>query len=210
MLMAYEGGAPGTEDYGKPFNIRMQSGGFLNGWASHDGFSTFDRIEDPMATNDGKWHHVAFVKAGINFYVYRDGKKVANNTTNNVGTNTLSDDNTELCVGGRKRGAEFGQNCQEPFGGSIACAKMGKSSPSDKDIIKIYNDERVFFSENVQSTLHGTSNNITALGYDESEDILHVGTSSGRSDFRGFVRINNTTTGITSAISAHDNFIVEQ
>ena len=46
--------------------------------------------------------------------------------------------------------------------------------------------------------------------YDEVTEQLHVGTSSGRSDFRGLRRINNTTTAVTTAISAHDGFIIEQ
>ena len=41
-------------------------------------------------------------------------------------------------------------------------------------------------------------------------DRYHVGTSAGRSDFQGLRRINNTTTAVTTAISAHDEFIVEQ
>jgi hypothetical protein len=51
---------------------------------------------------------------------------------------------------------------------------------------------------------------VTALAYDEVTDLLHVGTSAGRSDFQGLRRINNTTTAVTTAISAHDEFIIEQ
>ena len=40
--------------------------------------------------------------------------------------------------------------------------------------------------------------------------IYHVGTSAGRSDFRGLERINNTTTAITNTIAADDGMIVER
>ena len=48
------------------------------------------------------------------------------------------------------------------------------------------------------------------MEYDEKKHILHLGTSSGRSDFRRLVRINSTTEGVTTGISAYDGFIAEQ
>ena len=40
--------------------------------------------------------------------------------------------------------------------------------------------------------------------------VAQRGTSSGRSEFRGLNRINNTTTAVTTAISASDGFVAEQ
>jgi hypothetical protein len=51
---------------------------------------------------------------------------------------------------------------------------------------------------------------VTALAYDQKTELLHVGTASGRSEFSGLRRINNTTTAITTSISAHNNLIAEQ
>ena len=59
-------------------------------------------------------------------------------------------------------------------------------------------------------TFSNEVNAVPALAYDEVTEQLHVGTSSGRSDFQELRRINNTTTAVTTAISAHDGFIVEQ
>ena len=42
------------------------------------------------------------------------------------------------------------------------------------------------------------------------KQILSIGTHDGRSDFRRLVRINSTTEGVTTAISAYDGFIAEQ
>ena len=50
---------------------------------------------------------------------------------------------------------------------------------------------------------------VTALGYDEDTELLHVGTSAGRR-FQGLRRINNNTTAVTTAISASDELIAEQ
>ena len=59
-------------------------------------------------------------------------------------------------------------------------------------------------------TLHGTSDSVIAMDYDDTTETLHVGTSSGRSDFCNLRRINNTTTAITTDISASNGLIVEQ
>jgi len=74
----------------------------------------------------------------------------------------------------------------------------------------MYADEKVLFEENAKCTLYSTTDYVQDLEYDEKTSLLHVGTSSGRSDFQGLRRINNTTTAVTTAISAHDEFIVEQ
>ena len=74
----------------------------------------------------------------------------------------------------------------------------------------MYEDEKHLFQENAKATLYGSSDNVTALGYDEDTELLHVGTSAGRSDFQGLRRINNTTTAVTTAISASDELIAEQ
>ena len=64
--------------------------------------------------------------------------------------------------------------------------------------------------KNAKCTLYGTSNEIKAVAYDDTTDILHVGTSSGRSEFRGLNRINNTTTAVTTEISASNGLVAEQ
>ena len=74
----------------------------------------------------------------------------------------------------------------------------------------MYEDEKFLFQENAKATLYGSSDAVTGLAYDEVTERLYVGTSSGRSDFQGLRRINNTTTAVTTAISAHDEFIIEQ
>ena len=58
--------------------------------------------------------------------------------------------------------------------------------------------------------LYGTSDDVKAIAYDDETNILHAGTSSGRSEFCGLNRINNTTTAVATAISASNGFIAEQ
>ena len=79
-----------------------------------------------------------------------------------------------------------------------------------EDVRKMYQDEKELFEENAKCTLYGSVDHVDALGSDSTKDTLHVGTSAGRSDFQGLRRINNTTTVVTTAISASNEFIAEQ
>ena len=102
-----------------------------------------------------------------------------------------------------------------PVGGaadtaSIALLRFSSTAPSARQVKKIYDDEKCLFHEDAKCTLYGTSDDVNAIAYDDSNDTLHVGTSSGRSDFRGLNRINNTTTAVTTAISASDGLVAEQ
>jgi hypothetical protein len=208
MMISYEGGAIGTNDYGKPFNIRYENGS-VRGWASHNGFSTWDDVNHGVSTADGQWHCAAWVKRGQVFELYIDGEFIGSDT-GSVGSNALSDANSELVIGARKRGKAPGDS-EEPWNnGSLALARIGKSAPSAEQVKKIYEDEKVLFQENAKATLYGSSDAVTALGYDKDTELLHVGTSAGRSDFQGLRRINNTTTAVTTAISASDELIAEQ
>jgi len=208
MLMSYEGGINGTAGYGKPFNIRFHNGN-VHGWASHNGFTTYDDVAHPVNTADGFWHCVAWVKRGQVFELYVDGE-FAGSDTGAVGSNALSDANTELVIGARKRGKVPGDS-EEPFtNGSLALARIGKTAPSPEQIKKIYEDEKFLFQENAKATLYGSSDAVTVLAFDDTTNLLHVGTSAGRSEFQGLRRINNTTTAVTTAISASNGLIVEQ
>ena len=107
-------------------------------------------------------------------------------------------------------GNAVGWDNDNPFNGQLALLKISASMPSAEQIKKIYNDEKNLFNENAKCTLYGTSDSITAATYDDSNDVLHVGTSSGRSEFQGLVRINNTTTAVTTEISASNGLVAEQ
>ena len=92
----------------------------------------------------------------------------------------------------------------------LALWRISATTPTAAQIAKIYRDEKALFQDGAQATLYGSSDSVTALAYDEKTELLHVGTTSGRSDFSGLRRINNTTTAITTSISAHNNLIAEQ
>ena len=88
--------------------------------------------------------------------------------------------------------------------------RISKTVMLPEDVRKMYQDEKELFEENAKCTLYGSVDHVDALGSDSTKDILHVGTSAGRSDFQGLRRINNTTEAVTTAISASNGLIAEQ
>jgi hypothetical protein len=148
---------------------------------------------------NGVWHQACFVRNSGKITIYVDAIQISSaGWTGNFGTANSS------CYFG------VDNTLVQPWGGSLALARISASVPSPTQILKIYNDEKVLFQENSQCTLYGASDAVTALAYDDTTKLLSVGTSSGRSDFQGLGRINNTTTAVTTAISASNGLIVEQ
>ena len=153
------------------------------------------------------WYKLDILRKSGEAFVYINGK-YHSSTTGGAATGSLTDTSAKLVIGNRAYFAtrQYGF----PSNSKIALFRTGATAPSVEQIKKMYEDERVLFRENAKCTLHGSSDAVTALGYDEDTELLHVGTSSGRSDFQGLRRINNTTTAVTTAISASDDLIAEQ
>lgn len=97
-----------------------------------------------------------------------------------------------------------------PVQGSMALWRISATAPSADRIAYIYETERKLFEPNAQCTLAGTSNAVTSLAYDDSTDILHVGTDWGRSGFQGLTRIDSaaTTVGTGMKLAASDGSIL--
>jgi hypothetical protein len=102
-------------------------------------------------------------------------------------------------------------NKDNPNNGKIALLRISAGAPSAEQIKKIYEDEKHLFLPNATATIAGSSNAVTALGYDEDTEILHVGTSAGRSSFQGLNRTDyGSTSSIGNSISASNGLIVEE
>ena len=91
----------------------------------------------------------------------------------------------------------------------LALFRASATALSPEQIKKIYEDEKVLFQENAQATLYGSSDAVTALAYDDTTELLHVGTSAGRSSFQGLRRVDNTTDAVGAAISASNGLVAE-
>ena len=180
----------------------MQTSGRIQFYHTNSSGTASDlQTTDMPSFADNNWHHVVGLYDGSVYKVYVDGN--ASSITNTTGRDVGNDGSPELTIGARF-------NATQTFGGSLALFRYSRSAPTPEQVKKMYDDEKHFFQENAKATLYGSSDAVTALAHDELTDQLHVGTSSGRSDFQGLRRINNTTTAVTTAISAHDTFIIEQ
>jgi hypothetical protein len=174
----------GTERYSFRVNNTLDFGGVVSG--------------SVVVGNGTGWHFVAAVRRSGVLYLYVDGEADGSG----VDTANYTSASATLTVGTRY------DNIQSID--ALALLRISATAPTADQILKIYNDEKVLFQDNAQATLYGASDAVTALAYDEDTDLLHVGTSAGRSIFNGLRRINNTTTGVTTAISANNGVIAEQ
>ena len=159
------------------------------------------------------WNHVAFARLSQNsgeLHFFVNGV----HTYNNSGVAALNLSNANMTINvGTDRGDTYPSD--DATGGAFRHGKMallriGRGELTVDIAKQIYDDEKELFVENANCSLYGSSDLVTAQAYDSTRDILHLGTSAGRSDFVGLRRINNTTTAVTTAISASDGLIVEQ
>jgi len=148
----------------------------------------------------GSFAHYCIIRRSSVIYFYINGKQISSSSSGNSGDDYTSDNSVVKIYGS-------GSTSSSQY---ISLWRISATTPTDAQIAKIYRDEKPLFQQGAQATLYGTSDATTALSYDEKTELLHVGTSSGRSDFSGLRRINNTTTAITTSISAHNNLIAEQ
>ena len=159
------------------------------------------------------WNHVAFVRLSQNsgeLHFFVNGVHIYNNS--GVAASDLSNANMTINIG-TDRGDTYPSDFATggPFkDGKMSLLRIGRGELTVDITKQIYEDEKQLFVENAKCSLYGSSDLVTAQAYDSTRDVLHLGTSAGRSDFVGLRRINNTTTAVTTAISASDGLIVEQ
>jgi len=181
----------------------FQDGGVHKFYFRCNGQSSWGTVTSTAAFGN-HWMHLYLVRRGSKVEGYCNGifeGEASFSGTNGNGGSVAA----EVAVGSRVI-----NSFQTPFSGRLALAKIGKGSPTAAEIQKIYTDERKLFYPDSKCTLYGSSDVVTVMGYDKSTDILHLGTSAGRSDFIGLNRINNTTTAVTTAISASNGLVAEQ
>ena len=115
---------------------------------------------------------------------------------------TLTIPNAVFTLGRRNDLAEI-------FHGSLALWRISATAPTAAQIKEIYDAEKPLFQKNAKCTLNGASDAVQCLAYDDSTELLHVGTSGGRSTFQGLRRVDETATN-TTEISAQGGMIIEE
>ena len=160
-----------------------------------------------MGNDDSVWYFFTAVRRNGVLEMYMQGSLEA--TTSGTARNisyTSTGNAPPLIIGGRNT-VPVGSSW---LNGKAALIRISATAPTAEQIAKIYNDERHLFQENAKCTLYGTSDDVNALAYDEDAELLHVGTSGGRSVFKGLQRVDNTTTAVSTALSASNGLLVEE
>jgi len=150
--------------------------------------------------NSNTWRFVCFSRTSNVSSLYIDGVLDSFGSDNG----DVTEAGAVLQIG-RDDGGSFA-----PLDGSLALLRISATAPTAEQIAKIYEDEKVLFQDNAQATLYGSSDAVTALAHDDATNLLHVGTSAGRSVFQGLRRVSNTTTAVGTAISASNGLVVEE
>jgi hypothetical protein len=156
-------------------------------------------VTPTAAYNNNSWVHFAAIRQNGVVSLYFNGQKdgSASDSTDMTNTSAIF---------------RLGANATGTSGwtGSLALWRISATAPTAEQISRIYNDEKHLFTEGAQATLFGSSDAVTALAFDDSSQLLHVGTSAGRSVFQGLRRVSNTTTAVGTAISASNGLVVEE
>jgi hypothetical protein len=164
--------------------------------------STNSKTADSDAVaNTDVWNYITAIRLAGILYLYVNGRLVATTT----GSTANLDDPTGTLAFGTFQGGSGASNSSY-----LALWRISATAPSPEQIKKIYEDEKFLFQENAQATLYGSSDAVTALAYDDSTNLLHVGTSAGRSVFQGLRRVDNTTTAVGAAISASNGLVADE
>jgi len=158
-----------------------------------------DSVTTTATAYSGEWVFFTAAREAGELYFYINGVLKASQTA----AGTVGDTDHILRVGN-------GIRYLTSSSAFLSLLRISATAPTAEQIKKIYEDEKVLFQENAQATLYGTSDAVTALAHDPVTDLLHVGTSDGRSVFQGLRRVDNTTDAVGTAISASNNLIVEE
>tara|TARA_S200000501_G_scaffold113137_1_gene106362 strand:+ start:2335 stop:4806 length:2472 start_codon:yes stop_codon:yes gene_type:complete len=152
------------------------------------------------------WSQVVVTKSGSTAKVYINGIQRSQDTSA-VNPKAPTSNFIPTMVGIERTGSTG--NLVRPFPGRLALIRASNTAATEEQVFKMYNEEKQLFLKNAKCTLVGTSNQVNAIAHDDSTDIVHAGTSTGRSEFRGLERINSTTTAVSNAISASNGLVAE-
>ena len=195
-----------SDDNGWMIHINSTTSYFLDaGW---DAYSSYRQINSTSCYRD-TWCKVNFVRRSNVLKYYLDGVLVDGNYSMSSGAWTMTKTEWHKLI------IHMGRNSEDC---KIALLNIGKAVTTDDQIWDMYREELPMFEPNSRVSLVGTdtmsngivNSDIKAVAYDDSTDTLHVGTSHGRTDMNGLIVINNTTTAVTTDISASNGLIAEQ
>lgn len=170
--------------------------------SAYDGTTT-RTATGAAAIDDATWKHVLLTYSAGTLTIYVNGVSYA--TATGAALLTLNNATAVCNIGVDSQHANPATN------GTLALWRAGATVPSAEQIKHIYETEKALFQASAQCCLAGTSSAVTALAYDDETDLLHVGTSYGRSAFKGLVRVSSEATpvGAITALAASAGVVVQ-
>jgi len=191
-----------TTYVGAVIRAYVNSAGLLVVNISDDAFASADSITSTVAIDDSTFKSINVVRRGGTVQIWINGIL---NVSTTLSSAVASLSNTSAIL---KWGVKA--SLSEPLtNGSLALWRISATAPSAEQIKEIYEAEKPMFQANAKCTLNGSSDAVTALAYDDDTELLHVGTSGGRSVFQGLRRVDETSTS-TTEIAAQGGLIVEE
>ena len=202
VMVSFWNGDAADQNSGKRMSFYIQNSTGQLSLYQQNGGSTSNAVSDLIPVLD-RWHHMVLVRrlnGTVDFYL--DGFY----NTKTATTQDLTQD-MAINIGGDRGLTTTSNPCTHT---QLSNVRVGKGNPDREQILRIYRDEKKMYHVEAKCTLYGSSDDVKAIAYDDGTDILHAGTSAGRSEFNGLDRINNTTTTVTTAISASNRIVAEQ
>jgi hypothetical protein len=152
---------------------------------------------------DNEWFNYTVVKGNGKLIVYINGERKGSvGTAENL--DVVAADNIPLKIGVRYNNSNPATDLK------IALFKVTATAVSHSQVRKNYEDEKHLFSENAKATISGTDDSITGFAYDSDTELLHVGSSWGRSTFDGLTRTEYSSDVVQVAIDASNGFVAEE
>jgi len=188
------------------FNISVLADGTLRSQISDDSYASADSITSTAAIDDSTWKFATLVRRSSYFELWINGVKAASDVAVSAAASSLSNTSAVTYLG---RDVHTGSPLPLT-NGSLALWRISATAPSADQIAHIYRTELPLFQAGAQCTIAGGYAAVTALAYDEVTDILHTGSTYGRSGFRDLLRIDSeaTTNGAITALSANQGAVL--
>lgn len=174
------------------WTLDVNTSGFLTA-TCFDGTTT-RAATGAVDVSDSLWHRVTMTYSAGTVNIYLDG--VLHATATGAALNTLNNATAVFRVGIDAQGLDPATSC------SFALFRVSATIPSADKLSYMYETERKLFEPGAQCSIAGNSTTVTALSYDDTTNLLQVGTSWGHTEFQGLKATNSTATAV-GAITAH-------
>jgi hypothetical protein len=149
------------------------------------------------------WFMFHFIRRGSNVHTYVNGVLDDTAALNSNSSGSYTNTSGIVRIG-------YNGSAGSPMNtGKLSLIRVSKTAPTQEQITYMYNEEKDLFLENAKCSLNGTSSVVTDVVYDDSTELLHVGTSTGRSTFQGLRRVEENTNAIT-VLAAQGGMVVEE